>query len=188
VLTYHVANGVWTQPTDEVCYRWLPDDATYRAGEPWPSNGRFGNGVRRVLYTALTPAAAASEFLRRHPEFLNLQDASRIRIWEFDVKASAPVLDVRTEPNAELIAFPFDRLTSSDADEAVRYAECRVLASDVEQAGTGLEYPSPALPGGECFVLFGVRGSAWETSKEREVPRPGVDPTLVAVLPPKSPV
>jgi hypothetical protein len=181
VPTYQVDNGVWTQPTDEVCYRWLPDDATYRAVESWPSTGRFGNGLRRVLYTALTPAAAASEFLRRHPEFLKLQDASRIRIWGFDIKANAPVLDVRTEPNANLIAFPFERLTSSDPDEESRYRECRVLAS--EEAGTGLEYPSPALPGDECFILFGVNGSAWETSNEREVPRPEIDPTRIAVLP-----
>jgi hypothetical protein len=103
----------------------------------------------------LTPAAAASEFLRRHPEFLLLQDASRIRIWGFDVTVSDPVLDVRTEAKADLINFPFDRLKSNDADERARYTECRELATDVEEKGTGIEYPSPALAGG------GVPSPVW---------------------------
>lgn len=182
--TYDVNNGAWADAMSEAYYRWLPHDAAYRPVDSWPSEGRFGNKLRDVLYMGLTPTAAASEFLRRHPEFLLLQDATRIRIWGFDVRVSDPVLDVRTKAKADLINFPFDRLTSNDADEGVRYTECRELASDVEEKGTGIEYPSPALAGAECLVLFGSRGSVWETTDEREVPRPAVDPALVQVLPP----
>lgn len=71
--------------------------------------------------------------------------------------------------------FPFDRLTSSEANEEVRYSECRQLASLVEgEAGIG--HPSAGYldPAAWNLTLFGAKGDRWQAEEVTEVTRPNV--------------
>jgi hypothetical protein len=172
----------WYVPGLVTRYRYLPRDATYEPDSPWSGSGRFDDGRRFTLYLADTAVGATAEFLRRHPEFLALQDRIVIQLFELGLEIDNPCLDVRDASGAAHAQIPFERLTSSDDDPAVRYAECRELASDTEAAGgTGIAYPSAAYRGETNLVMFSEQPSAvpWTTLTKTEVPRPTVDAARV---------
>lgn len=164
-------------------YRYVPAEATYDPGSPWAGSGRFDDGKRLTLYVADAPQTAVAEFLRRHPEFLDLQDALRIRVYEVIVITEDRVLDVRTPADAAAAGITHARLVSSESDEKTRYVECRALADTTQAECIGIAYPSAALDAEHwSLVLFGPRGDAWTSEPAREVPRPFVSPGDVAVI------
>jgi hypothetical protein len=177
------ATAHWWQPGDVSLYRFIPTYAEYSPASPWHGSGRFDNGSRLTLYLASTREAAIAEFLRRHPELLDFQDALRIRLFRVDVLVSGSCLDVRTREKAASAEVEFDRLRSNDADEETRYWECRRLADEVEVVGHGIGYPSAAVNNHDwCLVLFGESGQGWEAASWEEIPRVHVPPDSVNLL------
>ncbi len=176
---------VWCPPTDGAEYRYLAEGATYAPDSPWNGGaGRFDNGRRYTLYLANTPEGAVAEFLRRHPEFLGLQDVLRIRVFRVGATTLRRCRDVRDDAKAAASGITIERLTSNDADEARRYRECRELAARSED-GAGITYPSAArqVAGSWCVVLFGEEGDRWSSAGWVEVARPHVNPAEVTPLP-----
>ena len=175
----------WWIPSSVQLYKWMPADANYSADSPWSSMGRFGDGRHKTLYLAESPAAAVAEFLRRHPEFMDLQSSLAISIYEIDINVEGECLDVRTDENADACGVGRARLTSSDEDENVRYVECRLLAEAVITCGgVGIAYPSAAALWGQWnLVLFGdpERGR-WLSVGVSSVARPVVSRDDVAAL------
>lgn len=145
--------------------------------------GRFDNGVRLTLYVSESPEGAMAEYLRRHPEFLDGQGNLAIRLFEVQIAIDS-TLDVRTVSHASIVGIPFERLRSSDRDEATRYHECRLLADEVEPRGVSIGYPSAALRDrASNFVVFGPESpGTWVVSDVAEIDLPYVEPTLVSVL------
>lgn len=166
-------------------YRVLGAEAAYSPDDPFPSTtGRFSDGIRKVLYLAASPEGAVAEWLRQHPEFLTMQDALRIRVNAVGIEVPVVLmLDVRTAAQAAKIPFPFERLRSSDSNEATRYAECRDLAADSD-ASAGIAFPSAAYDatGAWNVVLFGPRGDRWLSTGHVPVSRPNVPPDLVRLI------
>lgn len=162
----------------------------YRA--PWSpavayndSGGRFSNGVRLTLYVADDAKGATAEFYRRNPEFLVDQTIARIRVFALDLTIAGRCLDVRTPANASAVAIPFGRLRSNDHDEVTRYAECRVLADEVEPVGCGIAYPSAARTETDAWslVLFGRPAAAtWRCDDYVELAVPAVATSEVRCL------
>lgn len=178
----------WWCPSEIVLYRQLTHSAYWSPLAPYPADGgRFDDGRRLTLYLAKNPQAAAAEFFRRHPELLEFQHLSRIRVFQVDLRVEGDCLDVRTEECATAAGIEFARLTSSDANVVIRYAECRALAIDVDDAdGAGIAYPSAAWIGSEepwNLVVFGRDGELWRGRSFTEFPRPWVDPSTVVPLP-----
>jgi hypothetical protein len=172
-----------------VGYRWIPRSAVYGPHtEHVGVSGRFDNGLRLTFYVASTPEGALAEYLRRNPEYLNDQDILDIRVFElkFDVVVSA--LDLSTHEKSSRVGIQFERLRSSDLDEHARYAECRLLADEVEARGVGILYPSAALRDRATnLACLGPQSSvAWRISTYEEVALPRVDPSLVTPLQPNS--
>ena len=115
-----------------------------------------------------------AEFFRRNPELLGLQGDLNIRLVQIDLTVDAECLDVRDRAKAEAAGIGIDRLRSSDQDEDVRYAECRLLAFEVEAAdGTGIAYPSAGYrkPGWN-LVTFGEPNGAWRSRAHMDVSIP----------------
>jgi RES domain-containing protein len=166
-------------------YRILDAAAPYEPDDPFASSGgRFSNGHRKVLYLAQSPEGAVAEWLRQHPEFLQLQAALRVRVSQVEVDVPLVVtLDVRTPSQTAKIPFPFDRLRSSEADPAVRYNECRDLADECD-GSAGIASPSAAYeaPGAWNVVLFGERGDRWSSLGHAPVDRPDVEPALIRLI------
>lgn len=121
-----------------------------------------------------------AEFLRRHPEFLALQDALRIRVYEVVVATEDRVLDVRTPAGAAAVGIDQARLISSEANEKSRYVECRRLADLIQAECIGIAYPSAALDGQHWSLVLFERG--WTTERATEVDRPFVPPGDVRVI------
>lgn len=98
--------------------------------------------------------------------------------------ASHEGLDVRTEAQANVIGFPWERLRSSEKNATSRYAECRQLADDVENSeGIGIAHLSAAHEDGETYVLFGhPRDDRWRMSNTQQVPTPLIEPEMVRVI------
>jgi hypothetical protein len=128
-----------------------------------------------------------AEFFRRSPELLDFQDDLRIVLFELDLEVSGMCLDVRGASSQAAVGITSDRLTSSESDEEVRYAECRALAREVVAAGhVGIRYPSAAATwaGAGNSVLFGGHGaSTWECRSHREVGAPRLTAADVSPLP-----
>jgi RES domain-containing protein len=179
--------GLWTVLGAVNLFRVLDAAAAYAPDDPFASTGgRFSDGTRKVLYLAASPEGAVAEWLRHHPEFLLMQDALRVRVSSVGVDVPAQLtLDVRTKAQAERIPFPFERLRSSDADEDVRYAECRELALDSE-GSAGIAFPSAAYgaDGAWNVVLVGEQGDRWVSTGHAAVDRPEVPPHLVQLIEP----
>lgn len=124
-------------------YRWLPAGAHYDPDSPWWTSARFGNGTYKTLYVAASARGALAEYLRRFPEFFDLQDQLRISLTVLDLDVVGACADMRTEACAAEAGIAFKRLTSSDADESLRYVECRDLGERIERAGhAGIAYPA----------------------------------------------
>lgn len=177
--------SLWFVPGSLSVYRVLDAEATYAPDAPFPSSeGRYSNGIRKVLYVAQTPEVAVSEYLRHHPEFLGLQPYLRLRISEITLDVPAvEALDVRTEEQAAKIPFPYHRLVSSERDAVTRNSDCQELADSCD-GSSGITGPSAALAvlGPWTFALFGERGDRWISNGCADVPRPTIDPASVRLL------
>lgn len=165
-------------------FRWIPGNAAYDPDGPWTTPGRFGDGTFKTIYFADTDSAAVAEFLRRNPELMDFQDSLTIRLYSLDLDAAGECVDVRTDAHAHGVGIPLDRLQSSDADESVRYRECRELARDAHGRGrAGIAYRSAATVWDAWnLVLFGDQGVDWRCDEWRLVPRPSLDPGEVHIL------
>lgn len=164
---YDLTHAHWWRPVSCKLYKYLRATAGYAPDAPYPSEARFGDGSYKTLYLAESPEGAVAEFLRRNPEFLEMQDKLAIKVYELAVDVGDQSLDVRDADGQNAVGIGSDRLTSSEPDERVRYAECRALASDVIAIGhIGIGYPSAALTSGAWnLVLFGEPSSrTWRCS------------------------
>jgi hypothetical protein len=165
------------------CYRFIPASAVYSPTSGHPGSGRFDNGTRLTLYVSSDAEGAAAEFFRRHPELLPLQGAVSLRVFEMELTTHTPLLDVRTEAGATAAGTTLERMTSSDADEAVRYGECRTLADRVDARFPGIAWPSAAYSDSiYCVVLFGMNRDRWYLDMVSEIAKPLVDVTRVQVI------
>ena len=117
-----------------------------------------------------------AEFFRRHPELLDFQGELRIVLFELEVDVRRNGLDVRTVIGQAAVGISLLRLTSSEANEAVRYAECQNLAALVIVHNmSGIGYPSAAAKwsGAWNLVLFGDQiPMNWNSNVHSQVPRP----------------
>ncbi len=180
-----MALGNWLVPGIALFYKWMPANSNYPPASPWNSPGRFGDTTHKTLYLAESSEGAIAEYLRRHPEFLDLQDFLVIQIFEIEISVNQICLDVRTESDAISCGISMARLTSSEANEVVRYAECRILAKTViNDGGVGIYYPSAAAMWRPWnLVLFGdpdVR--QWIPLSESVVPTPVLLSTQIRAL------
>ncbi|WP_165640164.1 RES family NAD+ phosphorylase [Klenkia brasiliensis] len=166
-------------------YKWVNSSSSYDADSPWFGVGRFGDGSGKTLYVAESDTGAVAEFLRRHPEFAELQDALAIRLYEIDLDVVGRCLDVRTAAGQTAARVSLDRLVSSEDDEVARYRESRQLATQAQGEGfTGIAYPSAAAMWA-CWnlVLFNDPSTTtWQSRACREIPVPKVDPANVRFL------
>lgn len=180
---YDLTTGRIWRPGAVTMYKWLDNTARYEPSSPWFGIGRFGAGAHKTLYLAASPEGAMAEFFRRHPEFFDFQDDLDITLYQLAVQVPCECLDVRTPPQAASIGLGFDRLLSSEADESVRYEECRALAKDAMGAGLcGVAYPSAAAIGPAWnLVLFGDPG-AWAVTSYAPIDRPRLEPAEVQPL------
>jgi hypothetical protein len=177
---------LWQVPGAFVAYRTLPGESSFGPVDSFKSiNGRYSNGQRFVLYLAASPEVAVAEFLRWHPEFIDLQSDLRISVFEIQFDCSGQALDVSDELQTQKIPFPFERLISSEPDAVTRYAECRSLAADCELAsGEAIRAPSAAWPtsADPNTTLFGEDCAKWLVSSPIDVGLPTVDPALVRII------
>lgn len=166
-------------------YRTLEQDGTYEPDEPFPSfTGRYSNGARLVLYLARTPEGAVAEYLRWHPELVDFQDDLVIELYALQFNCRSRMLNVQTHEQCGLIPFPYDRLTSSEEDVVVRYAECVQLANECEAApGWGIVAPSAAcsMAGAGNISLFGANGDSWDCNGVALSVLPHVDLTDISL-------
>lgn len=173
-------------PSKISAFRFMPARAPYAPDAPWPGTGRFDDGSRLTLYLAHSAAGAVAEFLRRRPDLIPFQDSLAIEVFEIQLSVVTEMLDVRSRDQAVLAQIEWGRLVANDLDEDRRYRECRLLASDVEQAGLqGVAYPSAALPSSAWnLVLFGPGGEdAWVSAGAASVRAPKVDPVQLVAVP-----
>jgi hypothetical protein len=183
---YNVTVSPRWQPPPGALYKWLDNAATHAPDSPWFTFGRFGEGRYKTLYLAESARGAVAEYLRRHPEFLDLQDDLDITIYAIDAVVPCDCLDVRQVSSSTTIGFPHARLGSSDDDEAVRYSECRALGADAVAAGLcGLAYLSAAATWATWnLVLFGESNEPgrWQLLSCAPVARPVLAAADVNVL------
>ncbi|TFC19717.1 RES domain-containing protein [Cryobacterium algoritolerans] len=126
-------------------YKWTPAGILYDPVCPWPSLGRFGSGQHKTLYLAETAKGALAEYFRRHPELLSFQTELVISMYEIDLNIQRDCLDLRDLTDQTAIGASADFLVSTDPDEGLRYAECRLIAeSAVAEGIPGIVYPSAA--------------------------------------------
>jgi RES domain-containing protein len=165
-------------------YRYLPDRVGYDPDSPYAtSGGRFDDGRRPTLYLASSPEGAIAEFLRRHPELMEFQDALRIQVFEVRVRVHACCLDVRFPDRAAAAGIDLARLLSNDSDETQRYEYSREVAASPE-IDAGIAYPSAAHAAPAwCLVLFGPEGGGWSSEGFESVTRPWVNPVNVSTIP-----
>lgn len=186
-MTYDLTDeSVWRPPSAHRVYRTIPLAVAYEVDDAIASpHGRFSDGERPVIYFSETADGAVMEYLRRFPEFLHLQDALSIRVFELKVAPSMKTLEARSSDNSALMQFPHERFFSSERDETTRYSECRALAQDVHiSEGVGLSTPCAADASNERtnVTLFGRRGETWSTNSCEEIQRPSVQPTHVRLI------
>ncbi len=174
----------WLQGVSLELFRYLDEGASYDPDSPYPtSGGRFDDGKRPTLYLASSREGAVAEFLRRHPEFLGMQDFLRIRVFAVRVHVTKRCLDLRWDDLSRRAGIELVRLMSNDRDGAIRYAYSRTVA-DLVDAEAGIAFPSAAYaPPTWCLVLFGHEGERWRSEGFSPVTRPAVDPAAVSVLP-----
>lgn len=136
---------------------------------------------------AETDRGAMAEFFRRSPDLLDFQDELAIALYELDLEVADECLDTRTSALQAVVGITHERLTSSDSDENIRYADCRNLSLEAVSAGlVGIYYPSAAATWPTAFnlVLFGHQSSAsWQCLAHREVDRPRMTSADVNPLP-----
>lgn len=184
-MAYSIAAGVQCAPAARQAYKWQGTTATYEPCSPYPSLGRFGDGSHKTVYVAESPEGAMAEFFRRHPELLAFQDDLVISLFELDLNIAGVCLDVTSTKSRDDVGIPADRLISSEADEEIRYAECRELATDTVSASLiGIVYPAAgAVWDTRNAVLFGEQGpSTWACEDHRLTARPVIDPAHVRPL------
>ena len=169
---------------DVIGYRYLHAEATYPPDDPYPSKSRFGDGSLWTLYLAETPTGAVAEFLRRHPEFLMLQEDLRIRVYEISLTVTCEVLDLLAGACQRIAGVEQRDLVSSDPDEDTRYERCRDLAKKFSTRCCGFRYPSASLHSHRWnLVLFGLQDpDQWICSAVRLVGRPWVAPAEVRAI------
>lgn len=167
-------------------FRYLSAGASYSPADAYPGAGRFDNGTRRTLYVSSTAQGAVSEFYRRHPELLNMQDSVVLQLFEVTLEVVAQVLDVNDDDDATAEGIHPGRLVSSDPDPDDRYGQCRALADRVElAAGCGIRYPSAASTTRPAnLVVFGrpTPTSYLVRNVAREAGVPYIEPTEVVTL------
>lgn len=177
------SRDTWRILESSVTYRWVPRDAKYRSSEAWPGSGRFDDGATPTLYLSFTPEGATAEYLRRNPEFMDIQHDLKIDIFEVHISSESEGLDVSNESLAEAVGVKWERLRSSDPDEQIRYRECRQLAREViDISGISIKYPSAALEETHNVVLFQTETSSWTADQGARIPAPQVNPELVTLL------
>jgi hypothetical protein len=117
-----------------------------------------------------------AEFFRRHPELLDFQEDLRILLFALEISVTQDGLDVRTQIGQVAVGISFLQLTSSDANESVRYADCHRLAIAVfAQNLSGIAYPSAAAKwsGAWNLVLFGDQDTKkWTSTGHFHMTRP----------------
>jgi len=100
-----------------------------------------------------------------------------------ELTSQSPLLDVRTEAGAAAAGIILDRLTSSDADPALRYEKCHALADRTETAYPGITWPSAAYSDSiYCVVLFGMNRDRWDLDLVIEIPKPTIDAARVRLI------
>ncbi len=173
----------WHPVGDVVVYRLLPPRVPYSPEEAWPTTtGRFDLDGVPTLYLSRTAHGAVAEYLRRHPEFLRFQGRLKHELFQITFRGVNDGSDVTTEERAEAVGIAYARLRSSDAKNAVRYAECRALAQAIrDNGGCSIESPSAALEG--TLNVVGLGDAGWSAVVDDQIPLPNVDPTLVRPLP-----
>lgn len=161
----------------------MPPNARYRSCEAWPGSGRFDDGTTPTLYLSFTPEGATAEYLRRNPEFMDIQDYLKIDIFEVYISSESEGLDVSSENLADAVGIEWERLRSSDTNEQIRYRECQQLAREViDVSGVSIKYPSAALEATYNVVLFQTETSNWAADQGARIPTPQVNPELVTPL------
>jgi len=181
---FDIALGLGWAPGNLRLFKWVDAAAAYDPASSYPSEGRFGDGSFPTLYLAESAEGAMAEFFRRHVELLALQDDLRIRLFEIEVNVTGDCLDVRSTTGQWAVGISRERLTSSDADEGVRYAECRQLAHDTLGAGgRGIGYPSAGASWETWnLVVFGDDGDGWTAISRAEVACPRLAASDVRAL------
>lgn len=172
-------------PGELVTYRWQDESSIHPPDSPWFSHSRFCDGEHKVLYLAESAAGAVAEFLRRFPELIDFQDDLRIVVFEMSMRVDGQCLDLRSSDAAAALPIDEARLTSSEADERARYAECRAVAKLILDSGlTGLFYPSAATTWRAWnLVLFGdSRVGTWTCDGFQAVERPKLEAHDVRIL------
>lgn len=174
----NVSVGPYWYPGVVTVFKWLYDDAPYPPDSPWTTNGRFGDGSGKMIYFAESALGAMAEFFRRHPEFLGFQRELKVVVFELEIDIRLQSLDVRTDLGQITVGISLERLTSSDADEAVRYLECQTLATLVAlEQMSGIAYPSAALKRANAWnlVLFGdPNPMTWKSNSHTKIKRPSI--------------
>jgi hypothetical protein len=127
-----------------------------------------------------------AEYFRRHPELLQFQVSGlRLRVFGIILVVRGAVLDLRNNASAAAVGISPDRLHSSDADEDVRYRECRELAvAAIAGNRCGIAYPSAAAAWATWnLVVFGDPDPAtWESLSITPVVPPVLAPSQVNAL------
>lgn len=187
MTVYAVNAGKTWIPGILTLYKWQDSAATYTPDSPWYGIGRFGDGSRKTIYLAESARGAMAELFRRHAELFGLEGGDlNIRLYALEVEVVGPCLDVRDSAGQAAVGIEAERLTSSDQEDDVRYAECRQLADDTVAGGMiGIGYPSAAAQWQTWnVVLFDDQDTArWTCSAVAEVSTlPEVLPTEVNVL------
>lgn len=164
----------WT-PRRLRLYRWLDAGKTYDPASPWSTLARFGDGSYLTIYLAESADGAMAEFFRRRPTWLELQDNLAISLFQIEIDVLVPCLDVRDAAGQAAAGITRERLTSSEAEESVRYLECRALAHDARAASLqGIGYPSAAAAWDTWnLVLFDEPSvTGWQPIETVRVPIP----------------
>lgn len=175
--------STWASFGAVTVFRWLPHGATYDPASPWYSpESRFGSANRVTLYVAENSTGAMAEFYRRNPEFLQMQDAVRVRLFQIELLVAGLCLDLRTEERAQAAGVVFEDLRSSSPT----YEVCQSLGDAVCNGGVGVGvgYPSASYRDHAWnLVLFGDPSpTSWESVGANEVPRPYVLPADVTLI------
>ena len=180
------ATGLTWLPGAQRLYKWMPADRPYDPCNPYPALGRFGDGSHSTVYVAESARGAMAEFFRRHPELLNFQDDLTLQMFELDLEVNGACLDLREAAAQARAGIDHDRLTSSESDESIRYAECQHLAlAAIAEGCVGIGYPSAAANWDTWnLVLFGSQDTTtWICHEHHNIGLPRLSATEVRPLP-----
>lgn len=180
---------IFLSPFSSTLYKWKKANSIYHPRAPSPAKSRFNDGTWWANYFASSARGAVAEFLRRNPEFFNLESDLEITIelFEIEISVEKEVAEVRDSVGQLQAGISLERLTSSEPDEVVRYLECREFAKIVLlQNLVGIAFPSAAATwaGAWNLVVFEkeILGN-WLIAHFVEVNPPSLTNSEVNVLP-----